>query len=296
MSTPPVTDISNASCSIPSARRRILIAEDTPFLDQPLEEVSNGDDLSRWSLSAARRAIDLLASIFALLLFAPIMLIVAIIVPLESEGPAIFTQERMGRNGEPFTLYKFRSMKAASHEGSPITVSGDNRITRAGALLRRFKLDELPQFLNVLKGDMSLVGPRPKLPHHEALHMPFRPGITGPATLAFRFEEEMLKRIPADQLDHFYELYVKPRKATLDWEYMQAASFWTDLGIIWKTARACISKKVNIREAHDEFLPELAEIERRYPASGASSSLASVSAQSAHSTAGFSFVPEQAEF
>ena len=146
----------------------------------------------------------------------------------------------MGRNGREFTLYKFRSMCPKKGSNSSITVSGDVRITPVGVLLRRYKLDELPQFWNVLRGDMSLVGPRPKLPHHEALHMACRPGITGVATLAFRKEEEFLSGIPEDQLETFYEMFVKPAKAKLDLEYMRTATLASDLKVLWRTASACL--------------------------------------------------------
>lgn len=146
----------------------------------------------------------------------------------------------MGRNGHEFTLYKFRSMCPKKGSNSSITVSGDVRITPVGALLRRYKLDELPQFWNVLRGDMSLVGPRPKLPHHEALLMPCRPGITGVATLAFRNEEEFLSEIPEGELETFYELFVKPAKAQLDLEYMRTATLVSDMKVLWRTASACL--------------------------------------------------------
>ncbi|MBV8674090.1 MAG: sugar transferase, partial [Acidobacteriaceae bacterium] len=147
---------------------------------------------------------------------------------------------RAGRNREEFTLYKFRSMRVKDPEGPAITVSGDCRITRVGAFLRRYKLDELPQFWNVLKGNMSLVGPRPKLPHHEGLDLPYRPGITGLATLAFRDEEKILAPIPCDQLDAFYEICIKPRKARLDLEYMQSATLASDLKLLWRTGASCL--------------------------------------------------------
>lgn len=306
MSAPHVTNLLEVSGQNSSAKRT-----------QPAEDVSKGTAASKlieipviareggvspWALSRIRRSIDFFIALFALALFAPLMLIVAIAVQLESDGSAIFMQERMGRNGEVFTLYKFRSMRVASHHGSPITVSGDNRVTRVGGLLRKFKLDELPQFLNVLKGEMSLVGPRPKLPHHEGLRMPFRPGVTGAATLAFRFEEEMLKRIPPDQLDHFYDLVVKPKKAKLDWEYMQTATLRTDLAVIWKTAKACISKDAGAEAFYDEFLPQLSQLMAKRPAPVAMQpkQLPAIGELSrihptVHTAPGFAFVSEQLE-
>lgn len=170
----------------------------------------------------------------------PVMLAAAFLVWWGSPGPVFFRQRRMGRDGREFTLYKFRSMCPKKGSNSSITVSGDVRITPVGALLRRYKLDELPQFWNVLRGDMSLVGPRPKLPQHEALRMVCRPGITGVATLAFRKEEEFLSEIPEEQLETFYETFVKPAKAQLDLEYMRTASLASDMRILWRTASACL--------------------------------------------------------
>lgn len=130
-------------------------------------------------------------------------------------------------------------MYATHSSGSPITVKGDVRITPVGAFLRRLKLDELPQLWNVLKGDMSLVGPRPKLPHHEGLHLVVRPGLTGAATLAFLDEEELLAAFQAEELERIYEKYVKSTKAQLDYDYLRRATFMSDLAIIWKTAMSC---------------------------------------------------------
>jgi lipopolysaccharide/colanic/teichoic acid biosynthesis glycosyltransferase len=199
-------------------------------------------DASPWALSSIRRVLDALFAILALLTFLPLMAFAALLVRLGSAGPVFFRQRRMGRNGREFTLYKFRSMSTdgGNTNGSCITVTGDIRITPVGALLRRYKLDELPQFWNVLRGDMCLVGPRPKLPHHEALHMACRPGITGAATLAFRNEEDFLSEIPEDQLEIFYEMFVKPTKARLDLEYMRTATLGSDLKILWRTATSCL--------------------------------------------------------
>jgi lipopolysaccharide/colanic/teichoic acid biosynthesis glycosyltransferase len=150
---------------------------------------------SPWALSKWRRLFDCAVAAIAIVLALPLLILIGLLVRLTSRGPVLFRQKRMGRDGLEFTLYKFRSMRAKELPGCHITVSGDARVTKIGALLRRYKLDELPQFWNVLTGDMSLVGPRPKLPHHEALLMTARPGITGPATLAFRHEEELLRKI-----------------------------------------------------------------------------------------------------
>jgi lipopolysaccharide/colanic/teichoic acid biosynthesis glycosyltransferase len=197
---------------------------------------------SGWSVSRAKRFLDVVASLVGLLLFSPFMLILALLVGFTSKGPIFFAQRRVGSHGRLFTIFKFRTMEVSppTQYGSPITVHGDRRITRVGIFLRRYKLDELPQFYNVLCGDMSLVGPRPKLPHHEGMKMPFRPGLTGAATLAFRREEEMLRKVPPHELDKFYDSTVKPLKARLDSEYMEQATLATDLGLLLCTASACV--------------------------------------------------------
>lgn len=198
-------------------------------------------EASPWVLSRTRRVLEFTISLMALIVLAPVMLLSAALVRFGSEGPVFFRQRRMGRNGREFTLYKFRSMRKDNTEpGSCITVAGDTRITRVGAFLRRYKLDEIPQFWNVLRGDMGLVGPRPKLPHHEALHMEGRPGITGVATLAFRREEELLSRIPECELDSYYDAWVKPAKARMDLEYIRTATFASDIGILWRTLTSCL--------------------------------------------------------
>jgi len=203
---------------------------------QPLDD-------DAWSLSDGKRVFDLICASIGMVVFLPFMLVIGLVVAVSSPGPVFFRQKRMGRWGTLFTIYKFRTMIAEAENGPSITVQGDARITRVGALLRKFKLDELPQFVNVIMGDMSFIGPRPKLPHHESLHMPFRPGITGAATLAFRCEEELLRRVPEQDLDLFYARTIKPLKAKLDWEYMQRATWWTDLGLLWCTATACVSSQ-----------------------------------------------------
>src|ERR1700722_4226872 len=165
--------------------------------------VPNG---SEWSLCSLRRAMDFTLAFFGLLLFSPVFGILAIAVRFSSSGPIIFRQQRVGRLGQLFTIYKFRTMEAQPQpKGLSVTRHGDRRITQAGSLLRRYKLDELPQLVNVLYGDMSLVGPRPKLPdhHQDVVRVPYRPGITGAATLVFRREEEMLRQLPDEKLEAF---------------------------------------------------------------------------------------------
>jgi lipopolysaccharide/colanic/teichoic acid biosynthesis glycosyltransferase len=203
---------------------------------------------SAWVASRTRRVLECALAGLALLGLAPVLGLCWVLVRCTSRGPAFFRQKRMGRNGQEFELYKFRSMRCnIDCEGPSHTVHNDLRITPVGALLRRYKLDELPQFWNVLKGDMSLVGPRPKLPHHELLYMPYRPGLTGHATLAFRHEERMLLEVPSHEIDHFYEAVVKPIKAELDVHYMEGATFLSDVNVLARTMVRCLNSNADAR-------------------------------------------------
>jgi lipopolysaccharide/colanic/teichoic acid biosynthesis glycosyltransferase len=187
---------------------------------------------------------DLAAAMLALALLWPLLLFIAICVRIDSEGPVIFRQRRMGRYGNLFTIYKFRTMDVKTrHRDFTVTKHGDRRITAIGTRLRKYKLDELPQLWNVLVGDMSLIGPRPKLPHHETLEMPFRPGLTGAATLIFRCEEEMLRQVPEEELELFCVRRIAPCKAKLDSDYMQSATFLSDVKMLLRTAWVCASGK-----------------------------------------------------
>src|SRR5271156_503059 len=203
---------------------------------------------SLWSLSLAKRCVDLFFAAVALLLFWPLLLVTALLVRYESPGPVIFRQKRVGRHGVLFTIFKFRTMAIADRkEGPSLTRRGDPRVTRIGRFLRRYKLDEFPQLFNVLRGQMSLIGPRPKLPHLDVMVMPFRPGLTGAATLVFRREEEMLQDVPDDDLEAYYCSMIKPLKANIDWDYMRQATLMSDLALLFETARCCVSTQANSR-------------------------------------------------
>jgi len=180
------------------------------------------------------------------------MLLVALAVRIDSPGPILFCQKRTGRHRKEFVLLKLRSMYSSAAPGACVTVDGDARITRVGSFLRRFKLDELPQFWNVVKGDLSLVGPRPKLAQLEPLAMPYRPGITGSATLVFRCEESLLVHVPEESLDAFYHAHIMPSKAQMDREYMENATLLSDLGILLKTATSWME------EPHHSVLARIA--------------------------------------
>jgi lipopolysaccharide/colanic/teichoic acid biosynthesis glycosyltransferase len=197
---------------------------------------------SRWSLSPIKRLFDLSIALLVLAVFGIPMLVIAFCVRLSSRGPAFFTQHRVGRGGHLFRIYKFRTMSFSSTQSGPsLTRDGDGRITGVGRWLRKLKFDELPQFYNVLRGQMSIVGPRPKLPQYAGIiNMPYRPGITGAATLAFRREEEILSRVHPSQLDPFYDRHIRPLKARIDARYMGRATFWSDMRLIAATFAACL--------------------------------------------------------
>ena len=196
----------------------------------------SSDELSAWSCSPVKRLFDCACVLAALPLAVPILLIVAAAVWITSGGPVFFRQQRVGACGRLFTILKFRTMiydaKAAYHA---VTTDGNQPFTAIGPFLRRSKLDELPQILNVLWGDMSLVGPRPKMPEHVTGDFSCRPGITGAATLAFAREETLLDYIPERELESFYHSVVLPAKCQLDAEYMSRATFISDLKLIAKS-------------------------------------------------------------
>jgi len=197
---------------------------------------------SQWSISVAKRILDFSVALACVLLLATPMLILAFLVRMTSKGPAFFVQKRVGRGGHLFGVYKFRSMSVGSGSGLGITKLGDSRVTEFGRIMRKFKLDELPQLFNILRGEMSLVGPRPKLPRYEPMtDMPYRPGITGAATLAFRHEEDILSGVHPSQVDSFYAKHIMPLKAQIDAEYMNGATLWSDIRLIAATFFSCLN-------------------------------------------------------
>lgn len=191
-----------------------------------------------WSLSSGKRAFDFTVALAVLLVFGIPMLLIAIAVRLTSRGPAIFVQQRVGRYGQLFSIYKFRSMEVSREQGcgSGLTAAGDSRVTALGCWLRKLKLDELPQFYNILRGDMSLVGPRPKMPEFaEELTSAYRPGITGAASIAFRREEEMLGKLRPEEVESYYQERIKPLKARIDFRYMSRATLYSDIRVLGST-------------------------------------------------------------
>lgn len=192
--------------------------------------------VSFWTRSSAKRAFDVLCVTTALFLLIPVVIIIGALVGIACGRPVLFRQERAGMGGNLFSIYKFRTMvRGASQMGPGVTKTGDPRLTPLGRFLRKHKLDELPQLFNVLRGDMSLVGPRPKLPEFENCKLECRPGITGAATLAFANEEEMLKDIPLDGLDQFHISVLSPMKRELDEKYQRDATFMSDLHLLLST-------------------------------------------------------------
>jgi lipopolysaccharide/colanic/teichoic acid biosynthesis glycosyltransferase len=195
----------------------------------------------------AKRLFDIVVSIAALLLLALPMLAVAAWIKLDSPGPVFFRQQRVGRHGVPFAIHKFRSMRHGAG-GLALTVGDDARITRAGRWLRRTRLDELPQLLDVLAGDMSLVGPRPEVPRYVALYPPglreralaVRPGITDPASLAY-IDEAALLAAAADPEREYVER-ILPAKLQAAAAYAERATLASDIAVLARTARALLGK------------------------------------------------------
>lgn len=187
----------------------------------------------------AKRAFDIVCSLMGLLVLSPVLLICAILVAVTSPGGAFFRQERIGKNGKPFNIYKYRSMRK-DNAGLKITAGNDSRITPIGNILRKTKLDELPQLWNVLKGDMSFVGPRPEVAEYVQLYddeqrqvLLMRPGITGLASIRYRNENDLLSDSADPNRTYIEE--IMPAKLALDLEYIPRASVCYDIRLIFET-------------------------------------------------------------
>ena len=188
-----------------------------------------------------KRLFDILFSFIGLLVLSPLFAAAAVLIKLDSRGPVFFRQTRVGRHFRPFVIYKFRTMReGAEKKGALITVGGDVRVTKVGHFLRTYKIDELPQLFNVLRGDMSLVGPRPEVMEYVQLFradyeklLRIRPGITDPASLRYSAEESVLAS--ADNCQEDYLKRILPEKIRLSLRYLDDRNFFTDFALILQT-------------------------------------------------------------
>lgn len=194
-----------------------------------------------------KRVFDIVASGIGLIVLIPLFIIVAVWIKLDSDGPIFYRQVRVGRGNKDFRLFKFRSMRVGSDKKGFITIGGhDSRITRSGYYIRKYKLDELPQLINVFVGDMSLVGPRPEVRKYVDLYTPeqlhvldVRPGITSLASIRYRNESELLENV--DNPDKYYTEVIMQDKLRINLEYVETHSFCSDIKLIFKTFWAIIT-------------------------------------------------------
>lgn len=196
-----------------------------------------------------KRLFDIVASGLALIVLSPLFLIIAIWIKLDSKGSVFYRQVRVGWHNKDFRIFKFRSMRVGADKGSLVTIGGrDPRVTRSGYWIRKFKLDELPQLINVLIGDMSLVGPRPEVRHYvdywtpEQMHvLDVRPGITDPASIKFRNENELMEK--AEDPEKYYIEVIMQEKIKLYLEYVEKHSFFYDIALIFKTFWVIVTER-----------------------------------------------------
>lgn len=189
----------------------------------------------------SKRCFDIFFSLLGILFLLLLFLFVAIAIKCSSKGPVLFKQERVGKNGKTFKIWKFRSMVVdAEAKGRQITTDGDSRITKVGKFIRKTKIDELPQLFNVLSGKMSFVGPRPEVPRYVELYteeqrkvLTVKPGITDLASIEYRNENDLLKE--AEDPDRKYIEEIMPAKLELNLQYIEKAGFFYDIGLIFKT-------------------------------------------------------------
>lgn len=187
-----------------------------------------------------KRIFDIVVSLLVLILFFPIGFVLAFWISFESRGGVFYLQERIGKNGIPFRMFKFRSMRKDADKSGKLTIGKDPRITRSGAFIRKLKLDEFPQFVNVLKGEMSIVGPRPEVEEYVRLYTPeqriilsVKPGITDYASIAYFEENELLGKASDPHLTYVKE--IMPAKIALNQKYIQNPGLRQDMKIMWQT-------------------------------------------------------------
>jgi lipopolysaccharide/colanic/teichoic acid biosynthesis glycosyltransferase len=205
-----------------------------------MSAMPSSKSLNNTGAEAVRRWLDAAVAALGLVILSPLLFALALWIKIDSSGPVFYRARRVGKDGREFHLYKFRSMVVdADKRGPGITAAGDKRVTASGRFLRRTKLDELPQLLNVFRGEMSLVGPRPEDPRYVALYTPeqrrilaVRPGITSAASLSFRHEEQMLT---GPDWENIYRDEVMPAKLAIDLEYLRQRTWLSDLGLILRT-------------------------------------------------------------
>ena len=203
---------------------------------QPMDGVSQGQATfaRSWCMSRGKRYFDVALAGLLLVLSAPIQILICIALKLTSRGPVLFRQLRTGRNGTLFIIYKYRTMNEGSGCSS-VTRADDPRITRLGRILRSVKLDEFPQLINILRGEMSFVGPRPRVPAQVGSLLSTRPGLTGIASLIFAHEDKILQEIPDDSQEQYHAHVLNPLKLRYDLQYVEAASLSLDIEIIVRT-------------------------------------------------------------
>ena len=196
--------------------------------------------------SIIKRIFDFFAALIGIIILSPILIVVSIAIKIDSPGNIMFLQKRVGKNGGEFDIYKFRTMVTDAEKlGKQITVGKDNRITKVGAFLRKYKIDELPQLFNVLKGDMSLVGPRPEVPKYVALYdkdqkkvLSVRPGITDLASLKYSDENDILGKV--ENPEEYYINVIMKDKLSLNLEYIEKSNLFFDISLIIKTILKCM--------------------------------------------------------
>jgi len=194
-----------------------------------------------------KRLFDIIGSIIGLFLLSPLFLLLSIWIKIDSKGPVFYRQKRVGKNGKLFSLFKFRSMNIGAEKNGLLTVGrNDSRITRSGFFIRKYKLDEFPQLINVLSGDMSIVGPRPEVPKYVALYnenqmkvLQIKPGISDWASIKFSNESELLEK--SENPEKFYLNEVMPQKLALNLKYVETKTIWMDFKIIFFTIKKILT-------------------------------------------------------